>query len=55
MIDFYDSLSNQYELIQLYLGENIDNKIVSNESVLELKKFTKLVKNLEIQISLISF
>ena len=33
----------------MYLGENIDNNIVSNESVVELKNFTKLVKSLEIQ------
>ena len=33
----------------MYLGENIDNNIVSNESVIELKNFTKLVKSLEIQ------
>ena len=33
----------------MYLGENIDNDIVSNESIIELKNFTKLVKNLEIQ------
>ena len=49
MIDFYNTLSNQYELIQLYLGENIDNAIVSTDSISELKKFTKLVKDLEIQ------
>ena len=49
MIDFYNVLSNQYELIQLYLGENIDNGIVDSDSVVELRKFTKLVKSLEIQ------
>ena len=49
MIDFYNNLSNQYELLQLYSGENIDNNIVSKDSILELKRFTKLVKNLEIQ------
>jgi len=49
MIDFYNHLSNQYELMLLYLSENIDNNIVSHESISELKKFDKLVKNLEIQ------
>ena len=49
MIDFYNLLSNQYELIQLYLSENIENNTVSDESTIELKKFIQLVNDLEIQ------
>ena len=49
MIDFYNSLSNQYEFIQLHLNENIKNNSVSDDSVFELKKFIQLVNDLEIQ------
>jgi len=49
VIDFYNSLSNQYEFIQLHLNENIKNNSVSDDSVFELKKFIQLVNDLEIQ------
>ena len=49
IIDFYNLISNQYELINLYLNENIENNNVSNDSVLEIKKLIKLVNDLEIQ------
>ena len=49
VIDFYNLLSNQYELIQLYLNENVENNEVDDESVIELKKFIQLVNDLEIQ------
>jgi peptide chain release factor 2 len=48
-IDFYNELSNQYELLDLYLTENIDNNNVNAESVSELKNFSSLVKDLEIR------
>ena len=48
-IDFYNDLSNQYELLELYLTENLENNSVNNESIIELKKFSKLVRNLEIR------
>ena len=49
ILDFYNLLSNQYELIQLYLNENVENNEVDDESVIELKKFMQLVSDLEIQ------
>tara|TARA_Y100001970_G_scaffold202504_1_gene246532 strand:+ start:29080 stop:30105 length:1026 start_codon:yes stop_codon:yes gene_type:complete len=48
-LDFYNELSNQYELLDLYLKENIDNNKVNIESISELKKFSNLVKDLEIR------
>ena len=42
-------MSNQYELIRLYLSENVENNTVSDDSVIELKKFVQLVNDLEIQ------
>ena len=49
VIDFYNLLSNQYDFIQLYLSENTENSTVSDDSIIELKKFVQLVNNLEIQ------
>jgi len=48
-IDFYNELSNQYELLDLYLTENIDNNNVNAESISEMKIFSSLVKDLEIR------
>ena len=49
MVDFYNLLFNQYELIQLYLTENNEDNSVSDDSIIELKKFIQLVNDLEIQ------
>jgi len=49
IIEFYRDLSNQYELLDLYLNENIENNSVNNDSIDELKRFSELVKNLEIR------
>ena len=48
-IDFYNELSNQYELLDLYLTENINSNNVNSESIFELKVFSGLVKDLEIR------
>ena len=45
MIDFYNLLSNQYELIQLYLSENIENESAAlNELYNEILKQTVSLK-----------
>ena len=49
VVDFYNLLFNQYELIQLYLADNKEDNSVSDDSIIELKKFIQLVNDLEIQ------
>ena len=49
VVDFYNLLFNQYELIQLYLSDNNEDNSVSDDSIIELKKFIQLVNDLEIQ------
>ena len=49
VVDFYNLLFNQYELIQLYLADNNEDNSVSDDSIIELKKFIQLVNDLEIQ------
>ena len=49
LIEFYDKIENQYQLMELFIADNLENDIVSSDSIDELKRFVKLVKDLEIQ------
>ena len=49
MISFYRSLNEQYDLLNLYLEENIKDNNVGNDSSDELNKFIDQVKDLEIR------
>ena len=47
-LHFYNALSNQYDLLDLFLSDNIESNNVSPDSIVELK-FIELVDNLEIK------
>ena len=49
LIVFYRNLNDQYDLVNLYLEENLKNNTISDSSSDELYKFTNQVKNLEIR------